>query len=53
MSARTDPRGGYQATGVPTATAAERDTEANQNSMRVLRVEAVSTKERPIAAGRC
>jgi transposase len=30
MSARTDPRGGYQATGVPTATAQERDTEENR-----------------------
>jgi hypothetical protein len=30
MSARTDPRGGCQATGIPTATAAERDTEANR-----------------------
>src|ERR1035438_6977268 len=30
MSARTDPRGGYQATGIPTATAIERDTEANR-----------------------
>ena len=29
MSARTDPRGGYQAIGIPTATAAERDTKAN------------------------
>lgn len=30
MSARTDPCGGYQATGIPTATATERDTEANR-----------------------
>jgi hypothetical protein len=30
MSARTDPRGGCQATGIPTATAVERDTEANR-----------------------
>jgi len=30
MSARTDPRGGCQVTGIPTATAQERDTEENR-----------------------
>jgi transposase len=34
MSACTDLCGGYQATGIPTATAAERDTEANQKRRR-------------------
>src|SRR6202051_3181612 len=36
MSARTDPRGGYQAIGIPTATATERDTAENRTRREVF-----------------